>query len=363
MPFNAVTLPLTEEQIRAELAKQAAEMKAMSLVVAEEEEEDAPTVAGILAWNDHRNTVTHKNLVRDYKRAHYINIPNPPSYYHYLDFYHRQNQGGASLPDVPLADGKTEVALHLLLPEHDISHLKRIPAWVNHGRWVWECPRCNAAYIAERLEHHPHNEHILAICAVCIPEWHIVEFPDNYKEIEDKLMEMKGQHLDLAPAREWRPGWTMDKLQARNDRASEILQGDPTIVTIRNLSIGTTRRWAVGEHLTSANLIMFTSNILDDLAGRNGKIEFESNIALEPTTTLPTKEGEMAYLPTGKQFIMEMGVSGTNEERRVVAIPRSAFAHGGIVYLDIRNESGFSVLPAGTTGQVLTMQAGRPVWQ
>ena len=55
----------------------------------------------------------------------------------------------------------------------------------------------------------------------------------------------------------------------------------------RALSIGGTRVWVTGEILTAANMNQYISQVMEDLAGRNGLIEFEDSISFPDSATNP----------------------------------------------------------------------------
>ena len=113
--------------------------------------------------------------------------------------------------------------------------------------------------------------------------WHKIVWPAEKVTIEAELLKQPG-HPGFAPIREWRKDMGMDALKARTSmaimKAAQMTERGE-YPHIRSLSIGTPRVWAVGEVLTAANMNTFISDILDDLRGENGDIEFTDDITFE----------------------------------------------------------------------------------
>ena len=86
---------------------------------------------------------------------------------------------GVDAPDVP--DPRTETVM----------------AFVNAGRWLWQCFGCDNAFAVEPGEP--------SICAACGDDWVDVILPDDRERIEAELLQQPG-HRFYAPVREWRPG-------------------------------------------------------------------------------------------------------------------------------------------------------------
>lgn len=77
----------------------------------------------------------------------------------------------------------------------------QIPAYVNHGRWVADCPCGGAELVAEG------RRMVCGSCGLNSP----VTFPANTDEIERVLHDRR----DTA-ARNWYPGETVEMLEAEN---------------------------------------------------------------------------------------------------------------------------------------------------
>ncbi|HTR77174.1 MAG TPA: hypothetical protein VMH39_03660 [Gemmatimonadaceae bacterium] len=81
-----------------------------------------------------------------------------------------------------------------------------VDAYVNHGRWVWDCPRCGAAQVAS-------TDDPRAFCCECLnggDGWYPVMFPADRPAVEWLL----GQRPEAF--RNWYPGETVEKLQGEN---------------------------------------------------------------------------------------------------------------------------------------------------
>ena len=162
------------------------------------------------------------------------------------------------------------------LPPKPAGELPVAEAYVNCGRWVWKCI-CEIALIVEPGED--------LICVGCgLGGWRSVVFPYNSEAIEEELLKLPGHRLN-APLRQWNTMWTLDYLRERVAKADAIIAETGRIP--RALSIGSTRVWATGEVLTAANMNTFISQILDDLAGRNGVIELDDSISFLSSATSP----------------------------------------------------------------------------
>ena len=149
------------------------------------------------------------------------------------------------------------------------------PVWsavVNAGRWTTRCPACRGGLIVSPADP-------VVICPLCPSPWATVEFPPERAELEQLLLQLPGRRLG-APTRNWVPGQTPDDIRALVERAERLVKAgaDPTL--LRALSVGATRNWVVGEILTAANENTYVSDILDDLAGRNGVIELEDSVTI-----------------------------------------------------------------------------------
>ena len=162
----------------------------------------------------------------------------------YLGHYYYQNRG-EMLPPKPGAPGHAAIA------------------FVDAGRWIWQCAACRSAM--------PVQEARPSICVGCgFGGWADVLWPVNKTSIEEELLRQPG-HRYMAPLRRWRPWMTDSYLQARTARAYELLKENPDTL-LRSLSIGATRVWVIGEILSAANMNLYISDVLDDLSGDNGII-------------------------------------------------------------------------------------------
>ena len=156
------------------------------------------------------------------------------------------------------------------LPVIDPTNLGEAVLEVNAGRWVWQCPGCHNGELVQ-------NE-ALIICYQCATgSWLVPRWPDNREEIEAELLRQPGYRLS-APIRNWEPGWTMDYLRERTAKAWLLVhQG---VKLVRALSIGATRVWVDGEVLPAAQMNLYISDLIDDLAGRNGEQELEDSLRI-----------------------------------------------------------------------------------
>ena len=172
-------------------------------------------------------------------------------------------------------------------PEVPASITTSVDAFVNAGRWLWECIACNNATVCEVGQP--------SICVECATQgWVNVVFPSNREDVETELLKQPG-HRAHAPIRQWYPGWTMDKLEDRTTRAQAAVDAGMPFPT--SLSIGATRVWSVGEILTAANKNTYERNVLEDLAGRNGPVEYEGAIVIDSLTT--TERNAITLTGTG----------------------------------------------------------------
>ena len=172
-------------------------------------------------------------------------------------------------------------------PEVPASISTSVDAFVNAGRWLWECIACNNATVCEVGQP--------SICVECATQgWVNVVFPSNREDVETELLKQPG-HRAHAPIRQWRPGWDMSVLEDRTAKAQESLDAGEPFPT--SLSIGATRVWSVGEILTAANKNTYERNVLEDLAGRNGPVEYEGAIVIDSLTT--TERNAITLTGTG----------------------------------------------------------------
>ena len=169
-------------------------------------------------------------------------------------------------------------------------------AFINMGRWVWGCTKCESCYILERGS-------INAICTECYePEWVTVEWPEPVAlgYIERRLLEISGPRLH-APLRNWEADWPLEDLAAMVDEVHlRVLEGRHNF---RSLSIGQTRNWTAGERLTATNMNLFITQILRDTAGRNGTTQFENAIQLKNMSTPSSPGNGTLFLSSSSGYV------------------------------------------------------------
>ena len=104
------------------------------------------------------------------------------------DLYHRKGHGG-------------------LPPETSV--IGQIEAYINHGRWIAECPtRCGGAVIAD-------SGVPLFVCYECGGDWYSVVFPPEKTAIEVLLM--RRPPVGREPTtRNWYPGESVADLARQN---------------------------------------------------------------------------------------------------------------------------------------------------
>ena len=181
------------------------------------------------------------------------------------------------------------------------------PAFVNHGRWLWQCPACmTAVQVSETA-----GAVDLCCCPACFGQGFVLpSFPHARAEIEAELLRQPG-YRHSAPFRNWEPGWSLAYLRDRTAAAQAKLDAGETFV--RSASIGTPRTWSVGEVLTAANMNTFVREIQKDLSGINGPIELENALVLDSLTTaernaLTPMDGMQLYnSTTGRTNSLENG--------------------------------------------------------
>ena len=180
---------------------------------------------------------------------------------------------------------------------------------VNAGRWVWQCPACHTGLLVQYGQP--------VICYQCASDgWHDLRWPIIRDEIEIELLRQPGHRL-FAPVRNWEPGWTLEDLRDRTARARILVAQGQKLV--RALSIGMTRVWVDGETLSATNMNLFISDVIDDLAGRNGVIELEDSLRV-----LDGASGDRFMgLPGGTSAQRPAGAAGRmrwNQDNRAIDI-------------------------------------------
>ena len=145
-----------------------------------------------------------------------------------------------------------------------------VPAFVDCGRWLWQCGDCGGAQPVEPGEP--------SICLLCGRDWVDVAMPPERASIEAELLKQPGRRFH-APVRVWAPGMSAEVLQGRTAKADALRAKG--VSRIRALSIGSTRTWSTGEILLAANKNTYETEVLKDLAGRNGRIDLENAIRVK----------------------------------------------------------------------------------
>ena len=187
-------------------------------------------------------------------------------------------------------------------PEVPDSPATVVLAFVDTGRWLWQCGDCGSAYPVEPGE--------FSICAICGDDWVRVELPATRADIEAELLRQPGRRI-FSPIRDWAPGQTLEDLRARTAKADALRAKG--VSRIRSLSIGATRTWVVGEVLTAGNKNTHETAVLRDLAGRNGRIDLEDAVQVKDGTghdTQPFLDLDQNYIGLPQRTSDPAGASG-----------------------------------------------------
>ena len=286
----------------------------------------------------------------------------------------------AHMKYVPWLDAMHQVHRGQDAPDIPITRTGQVEALINSGRCLWVCPTCNSVTpVEDRLATTPvgstgtgatwdltptpaHYGHP-SICVQCGSDWVDVMFPTNRADIEAELLKQPG-HRGFAPVRNWRPGWTIEYLEERTARANGLIAAGVNFV--RALSIGTPRLWSVGEILTASNMNTYISDILDDLKGTNGPIEYTDAIVIDSLTTtarnaLTATNGMLIYNSTLNVFQRyENGAWVDHTHANTLTL--ASGAQGDVLFL---NSSGtVTRLSPGTDRQVYRTQgaSANPIW-
>ena len=168
------------------------------------------------------------------------------------------------------------------------------PTFVNHGRWLWQCPAClTAVQVSETV-----GAVDLCCCPCCFGQGFVQpSFPAARAEIEAELLRQPGYRHN-APFRNWEPGWSLAYLRERTAAAQAKIAAGETFV--RSASIGTPRTWAVGEVLTAANMNTFVREIQKDLIGTNGPVELLHG--MRPGSFTTAELAALVAAPDGTMF-------------------------------------------------------------
>ena len=193
--------------------------------------------------------------------------------------YRHYGQDNRPRLQFPKRTGRRTTYAQWLAYQYGLHHDGELPAigvdaplataFVNHGRWLWQCPACLTA--VQVCDDNTVDGADLICCPACFSQGFVQpEFPDARAEIEAELLRQPGYRHN-APFRNWEPGWGIDYLQERTAAAQAKIAAGETF--IRSASVGTPRTWAVGEVLTAANMNTFVREIQKDLIGTNGAVE------------------------------------------------------------------------------------------
>jgi hypothetical protein len=92
-----------------------------------------------------------------------------------------------------------------------------VVAYVNHGRWVVECPTGDGGALCVS------RNYLLFLCPFCLNEvnggqWYEVRLPANKPNLEVRLLKRPATDGFNATTRNWRPGETEADLRAENVR-------------------------------------------------------------------------------------------------------------------------------------------------
>ena len=255
-------------------------------------------------------------------------------------------------------------------------------AFVNCGRWLYKCPcSCGAAHLAYGAE---------GLCCDCGARA-TLRWPRNKAAIEAELLKQPG-YRHRAIVRNWEPGWTLADLRERTARAKRMQESLLPHEFVRRMSIGPTRVWASNELLTASNMNTFLTEVLNDLAGRNGPIDLEdsleiangmngNNYLLLPGGTTAQRpaspsNGMMRFnstLPGVDVFGLTSGAWGNVLDSRSVTAANLR-ATGGVglsstqVAPGVHNHTptpqagSFSGIPLGTSPATVTYTGSSPGW-
>ena len=183
----------------------------------------------------------HTGSTQKLPAYHAPETPTLPDYYQFL----RDN--GGTLTDFNPGRG---------------ANVPTVQPVINHGRVLWLCPQCHTALPVQKGK--------AVYCIECpSPEWKLVASVPA--AIESGILQVPGwrdksplRNLDLGAAN------PLNDLANLQVRAREMGADWQT----RHLSIGIPRTWAVGETLTATKFNSYLSDILNDLRGANGTIQF-----------------------------------------------------------------------------------------
>ena len=219
-----------------------------------------------------------EDYMEDPESVRIDNILSGESYESYLSRLLFVNYGTR---DLPTLDEGSALVVHPL---------------VDSGRWMWECQACGNGMIFSKPDNKENSSY--SLCAACLYQgWVKVMMPEDWDVIEEELLEQPGFRTNTA-FRQWEPHWSIEHLRERTRRAREQIASG--IAVPRSASIGSTRLWSVGEVVTANKKNTHERQVMRDLAGRNGPIEYENAIRLWNATMaqrdgLTGEDGMMVY--------------------------------------------------------------------
>ena len=165
-----------------------------------------------------------------------------------------------------------------------------VAAFVNCGRWLWQCRDCLTALLAEFGE----ASSACPVCSVQVP----VVWPPHKQAIEAQLLKVPG-HGQRAPLRNWRPGVSIAALKRLVRRTRKLQRQAGRFALLTHASIAPARVWEYRELLSATNMNLHLGGPMDDLAGRNGVIEVEDSVELTGVGPVAAAARRLA-LPAGR---------------------------------------------------------------
>ena len=196
--------------------------------------------------------MTFSDLMQDHDFGIHMQVTGIGKYEDYLAVNYQRSTGATKLPEfLPIS----------------FSNPPSAHAQVNNGRWIWQCLDCLSGVLLDTTTWY-------SICPECgnNEKWTKIIWPRNRIAIEAELLKQPGFRA-RAPVRQWKPGWTLQDLEARTAKANELRAAG--ISPVRALSIGAVNIWVSGEILTASLMNTYINELFEDLAGRNGTIQLE----------------------------------------------------------------------------------------
>jgi hypothetical protein len=113
---------------------------------------------------------------------------------------------------------RRDVAREPIVPKQ-VAPGQAIQVYVNHGRWIAECPDCRGAQVAARSD--PRFFCVDCLNAWCGGRWVRLVWPPDASDIEALLLKRETHH------RNWSPGESVNDLLAENVAHATILSSPP----------------------------------------------------------------------------------------------------------------------------------------